>query len=107
MEAIDRCSVQIAMLCGAGVATVGSAAIPRVAKSAPLATSKEGIVQLPDLVEEVTRVTVTVQPRRRRHHRRHWRCWWQRGVWLALIAGQPDPNSSCSTAILMGRLNEF
>jgi len=31
MEAIDRCSVQIAMLCGAGVATVGSAAMRRVA----------------------------------------------------------------------------
>jgi hypothetical protein len=30
-----------------------------------------------DLVEEA-RVTVHVHPRRRHHHR-HWRCWWHRG----------------------------
>ena len=75
MKEIDRRSVLTGILCGAAVATVGVAIMPKAAKSLPLANVKAGDVKPQDLVEEA-RVTVHVHPRRR--HRR-WRCWWHRG----------------------------
>jgi hypothetical protein len=62
-------------ICGAAVATVGWAILPRAAKSMPFGAIKAGAVKPQDLVEEA-RVTVHVHPRRRG---RRWRCWWHRG----------------------------
>ena len=73
MKEIDRRSVLTGIICGAAVATVGLAVMPRAAKSMPLGAIKAGAVKPQDLVEEA-RVTVHVHPRRR-----HWRCWWHRG----------------------------
>ena len=75
MKEIDRRSVLTGILCGAAVATVGLAIMPKTAKSLPLADMKAGDAKPQDLVEEA-RVAVHVHPRRR--HRR-WRCWWHRG----------------------------
>jgi hypothetical protein len=77
MKEIDRRAVLTGMICGAAVATVGLAAIPRAAQSMPLGATKAGAVKPEDLVEEA-RVTIHVHPRRR-HRGRHWRCWWYRG----------------------------
>jgi hypothetical protein len=76
MTEIDRRAVLTGMICGAAAATIGLAAIPRAAQSMPLGAIKAGAVKPEDLVEEA-RVTIHVHPRR--HHGRHWRCWWQRG----------------------------
>jgi hypothetical protein len=77
MKEIDRRAVLTGMICGAAVATVGLAAIPRAAQSMPLGAVKADAVKPDDLVEEA-RVTIHVHPRRR-HRGRHWRCWWHRG----------------------------
>ena len=70
-----RRSVLTGIICGAAVATLGLAVMPRAAKSMPLGAIKAGAVKPLDLVEEA-RVTVHVHPRGRH---RHWRCWWHRG----------------------------
>lgn len=77
MKEIDRRAILTGMVCGAAVATVGLAAIPRAAQSMPLGAIKAGAVKPEDLVEEA-RVTIHVHPHRR-HRGRHWRCWWHRG----------------------------
>jgi hypothetical protein len=77
MKEIDRRAILTGMICGAAVATVGLAAIPRAAQSMPLGAIKAGAVKPEDLVEEAG-VTIHVHPRRR-HRGRHWRCWWHRG----------------------------
>ena len=77
MEVIDRRRVHTGIICGAAVATVGLAVMPRAAKSMPLGSITAGAVKPQALVEEA-RVTVHVHPRRR-HRGRHWRCWWHRG----------------------------
>jgi len=77
MEVIDRRRVLTGIICGAAVATVGVAVMPRAAKSMPLGSITAGAVKPQDLVEEA-RVTVHVHPRGR-HRGRHWRCWWHRG----------------------------
>ena len=76
MTEIDRRHVLTGILCGAVVATVGLTIMPKAANSLPLGAVKGGAVNPKDLVEEA-RVTVHVHPRR--HHHRHWRCWWHRG----------------------------
>ena len=75
MKEIDRRSVLTGIICGAAVATVGMAVMPKTAKSLPLADIKASAVKPEGLVEEA-RVTVHVHPRRRH---RHWRCRWHRG----------------------------
>ena len=78
MKEIDRRSALTGIICGAAVATVGLAIVPKAAKSLPLADIKASAVKREGLVEEA-RVTVhVVHPRRRPRHR-HWRCWWHRG----------------------------
>ena len=77
MKEIDRRAILTGLICGAAVATVGLAAIPRAAQSMPLDAVKAGAVKPQDLIEEA-RVTVNVHPRRR-HRGRRWRCWWHRG----------------------------
>jgi hypothetical protein len=77
MEVIDRRRVHTGIICGAAVATVGLAVMPRAAKSMPLGSITAGAVKPQALVEEA-RVTVHVHPRRR-HRGRRWRCWWHRG----------------------------
>jgi len=76
MKEIDRRGVLTGILCGAAVATLGLAAMPKVAKSLPLGDIKSGVAKPQALIEEA-RVTVHVHPRRHRHRR--WRCWWHRG----------------------------
>jgi hypothetical protein len=75
MKEIDRRSVLTGILCGAAVATVGLAVVPKAAKSMPLAAIKEGAGKPEGLLEEAG--VVVLRPRRRRHRR--WRCWWHRG----------------------------
>jgi hypothetical protein len=77
MKEFDRRSVLTGILCGAAVATLGTAIMPSVARSLPLADIKAGAVKPRDLVEQA-RVVVHVHPRRRHRHR-HWRCRWHRG----------------------------
>lgn len=77
MKEIDRRSALTGIICGAAVAVVGLAIVPKAAKSLPLADIKASAVKPEGLVEEA-RVTVHVHPRRRPRHR-HWRCWWHRG----------------------------
>ena len=79
MKAIDRRDLLKGIMCGAAVATLGLAALPKEAKSLPAAAIQDGVVEPEDLVEEAA-VTIHVHPRRRRrHHNRRWRCWWHRG----------------------------
>jgi hypothetical protein len=77
MKELDRRAILRGMICGAAVATIGLAAIPRAAQAMPLGALKANAVKPENLVEEA-RVTVHVHPRRR-HRGRHWRCWWHRG----------------------------
>ena len=76
MKEINRRSVLTGIVCGAAVATVGLAVMPKAAKSMTLAAIKDGAGKPEGLVEEA-RVVVHVHPRRHRHRR--WRCWWHRG----------------------------
>jgi hypothetical protein len=77
MQVIARRDMLKGIIFGA-VASLGLAAMPKAAKSLPLAAVKDGAVK-PDLVEEA-RVTVHMHPRRHRRRRnRRWRCWWHRG----------------------------
>jgi hypothetical protein len=79
MKEIDRRSVLTGLLCGAAVASIGLALMPKAAHSTPLAASKEGVMKPEGIVEEA-RVVVYVGPRRRhRHRRRRWRCRGNRG----------------------------
>jgi hypothetical protein len=77
MKELDRRAILTGMLCGAAVATIGLAAMPRAAQAMPLGALKADSVKPENLVEEA-RVTVHVHPRGR-HRGRHWRCWWHRG----------------------------
>ena len=79
MQELDRRHVLGAILCGGAVVAVGLTAMPKVARSLPLGTLKDGVGKPTDLDEEAA-VTVHVHPRRRRRHRnKRWRCWWHRG----------------------------
>lgn len=51
MKEIDRRAMLTGMICGAAVATVGLAAIPRAAQSMPLGAFKAGAAKPEDLVE--------------------------------------------------------
>jgi hypothetical protein len=59
MKEIDRRAIPMGMICGATVATVGLAAIPRAAQSMPLGAIKAGAAKPEDLVEEA-RVPIDV-----------------------------------------------
>ena len=61
MEVIDRRRVLTGIICGAAVATVGLAVMPRAAKSLPLVAIKAGAVKPQALVEEA-RVTCSRAP---------------------------------------------
>ena len=76
MKEIDRRIMLTQILCGAAVAAVGLAAMPKAAKAMPSDAIKDGVGKPAGLVEDA-RVVVHVHPRRHRHRR--WRCWWHRG----------------------------
>ena len=95
MKEIDRRSVLTGIICGSAVATVGSAIMPKAAKSLPLANIKAGAVKPEGLFEEA-RVTVHVHPRRR-HRPFHWRCWCTGDVACAAGANSNTKTSAFGT----------
>lgn len=74
MSKIDRRTLLRGLVCGATVAAVGVAAMPRLAASAPIGAAKAGAAAPESLAKDAQ--VVIVNPRRRR---RRYRCRWYRG----------------------------